>query len=122
MGAASFDYLDVGDSSRTDKSNLRSDVRTALERMNLSIIRFPGGNFASGYHWRDGVGPRQERPARYNQAWRRPVSNRYGTNEFIRFCRAMNIEPYLCVNCGDGNIKRLPIGWNTATAPEKPPW
>jgi len=105
MGAASFDYLDVGDSSRTDKSNLRSDVRTALERMNLSIIRFPGGNFASGYHWRDGVGPRQERPARYNQAWRRPVSNRYGTNEFIRFCRAMNIEPYLCVNCGDGNMK-----------------
>ena len=52
-----FAYLDIGDSPRAGKKNLRNDVRAALERMNFSNIRFPGGNFASGYHWRDGVGP-----------------------------------------------------------------
>ena len=61
-----FAYLDVGDSPQADKNGLRNDVRAALERMNFPNIRFPGGNFASGYRWMDGVGPREERPARYS--------------------------------------------------------
>ena len=100
-----FEYLDLGDSTHADKNNLRNDVRAALERMNFPNVRFPGGNFASGYHWRDGVGPKQQRPARYDLAWRCLVENQYGTNEFIRLCRAFNIEPYLCVNCGDGDMR-----------------
>ena len=100
-----FGYLDLGDSPHADKNNLRSDVRAALERMNFANMRFPGGNFASGYHWRDGVGPRQQRPARYDLAWRCLVENQYGTNEFIRFCKALNMQPYLCVNCGDGDMR-----------------
>ena len=100
-----FAYLDIGDSSHAGKKNLRLDVRDALERMNFSNIRFPGGNFASGYHWRDGVGPRQQRPARYDLAWRCIVQNQYGTNEFLKLCRALNTEPYLCVNCGDGDMR-----------------
>src|SRR5208283_2022834 len=59
-----FKFLDVGDRSKADKTGLRSDVRSALERLNISNIRFPGGNFASGYRWMDGVGPRQVRPTR----------------------------------------------------------
>ncbi len=102
-----FSYLDIGDNADADKSRLPFKVRNALERMNLATIRFPGGNFASGYRWEDGVGPRHERPIRHDLAHNPPriVPNHYGTNEFIRFCRSMNIEPYLCVNCGDGNMR-----------------
>jgi len=100
-----FEYLDIGDSPGADKSALRSDVRKALEQMNFPNIRFPGGNFASGYRWMDGVGPRQERPGRHDLAWRCTIPNQYGTNEFINLCRALNVEPYLCVNCGDGDMR-----------------
>ena len=103
--AARFKYLDIGDSPNANKNVLRGDIRAAIERMNLSNIRWPGGNFASGYHWLDGVGPRQERPARHDLAWNRTETNNYGTNEFIRACREFNIEPYLCVNCGDGDMR-----------------
>ena len=92
------------DAPLADKDGLRSDIRAALERMNLSNIR-SGGNFFSGYHWRDGVGPRQERPARHDLAWNRTISNHFGTNEFIQFCRKLNVEPYLCTNCGDGDMR-----------------
>ena len=100
-----YPYLDVGESKNAEKSKLRKDVREAIERMKLSNIRFPGGNFASGYHWMDGVGPRQERPSRYDLAFRCIVENQYGTNEFIRLCHAFNIKPYLTVNCGDGDCR-----------------
>jgi alpha-N-arabinofuranosidase len=88
-----------------DEDGLRSDVREALQRLNYSIVRFPGGNFVSGYRWMDGVGPRQERPARLDLAWNAIESNQFGTNEFIQFCRKLNIEPYLCINCGDGDMR-----------------
>ena len=100
-----FEYLDIGDSPGADKSVLRNDVRNALERVKLANMRFPGGNFASGYRWMDGVGPRQERPTRHDIAQYSIVANQYGTNEFILLCRAMNIAPYLCVNCGDGDMR-----------------
>ena len=103
--AARFRYLDIGDAPGADKNVLRSDIRAAIERMKLSNIRFPGGNFASGYRWRDGVGPQDQRPARHELAWNRTEPNNYGTNEFIRACRAFSIEPYLCVNCGDGDMR-----------------
>jgi alpha-N-arabinofuranosidase len=97
-------HLNIGDSPQADKSLLRSDIRTALERMNLSIMRF-GGNFFSGYRWMDGVGPKQDRPARHDLAWNRITQNQFGTNEFIQLCRALNVEPYLNVNGGDGSMR-----------------
>lgn len=100
-----FKFLHIGDSPRADKYGLRTDVRKALERLKISNIRFPGGNFASGYRWMDGVGPKQNRPTRKDLAHDCLVTNEYGTDEFVRFCRAMDIEPYLCVNCGDGDMR-----------------
>jgi len=100
-----FKNFDVSDSPRADKSVLRKDIREALERMKFSNIRFPGGDFSSGYRWMDGVGPKHERPTRHELAWSSIISNHYGTNEFMQFCRAMNIEPCLCVNCGDGDMR-----------------
>jgi alpha-N-arabinofuranosidase len=98
------------DSGLADKEGLPSDTRAAYERLNHPNIRFPGGNFASSYDWLDGVGPREKRPVRYSIAWRRNVSNQWGTNEFMQFCRKLNIEPYLCVNCGDGDM-RMAADW-----------
>jgi alpha-N-arabinofuranosidase len=88
-----------------DEGGLRSDVRAAIERLRPSLIRYPGGNFVSGYRWRDGVGPIEERPARSDLAWGSVDPNTFGTNEFIRFCRAIGTEPYLVVNCGDGDAR-----------------
>jgi alpha-L-arabinofuranosidase len=93
------------DSPLADKDGLRSDIRAALERMRMPNIRFPGGNLASGYRWLDGVGPKAERPVRHDLAWNAIVSNQFGTDEFMQFCRKMHIEPYLCANAGDGNIR-----------------
>lgn len=89
----------------SDKLGLRCDVLKALRRLGISVIRYPGGNFASGYHWRDGIGPRNERPPRLDLAWGAVESNRFGTDEFIQFCHQVGAEPYLVVNCGDGSLR-----------------
>ncbi len=68
-------------------------------------MRRSGGNFASGYRWRDGVGPVEDRPARVDLAWGAIEPNTFGTNEFVRFCRTVGAEPYLVVNCGDGDLR-----------------
>jgi alpha-N-arabinofuranosidase len=88
-----------------DKDGFRTDVMKALRRLNMPLIRYPGGNFASGYRWRDGVGPAGERPVRMELAWHDIETNRFGTNEFIDFCRKLKTEPYLVVNCGDGDVR-----------------
>ncbi len=93
------------DSPFADEHGLRTDVLASLRRLRLSVIRYPGGNFASGYHWMDGVGPLSERPTRTDLAWQATETNHFGTNEFIYFCRKLNSEPYLVVNCGDGDIR-----------------
>lgn len=89
----------------SDVEGFREDVLDALKRMRMPLVRYPGGNFASGYRWRDGVGPVEQRPARMDLAWHDLESNRFGTNEFINFCRKINAEPYMVVNCGDGSMR-----------------
>jgi alpha-N-arabinofuranosidase len=76
-----------------------------LKCLQLSNIRYPGGNFTSGYRWMDGVGPLEKRPARSDLAWQSLETNHFGTNEFITFCRKLKAEPYLVVNCGDGTLR-----------------
>jgi alpha-N-arabinofuranosidase len=93
------------DSPLADANGLRSDVRAAIERLRVSQIRYPGGNFVSGYRWRDGVGPVADRPTRADLAWSSLEPNTFGTNEFVRFCRTIGAEPYLVVNAGDGDLR-----------------
>ena len=78
------------------------DVVRLLKESRLPILRWPGGNFVSGYHWEDGVGPAEERPTRPNYAWGGVEPNLFGTDEFIAFCRAVGCEPMICINAGDG--------------------
>ncbi len=65
-----------------------------------TIMRYPGGNFLSGYNWEDGVGPVEKRPRRLDYAWLSTEPNTFGTNEFIDWCRMAGIEPMLAVNLG----------------------
>jgi alpha-N-arabinofuranosidase len=88
----------------SDEQGFRRDVLQAVLPLRVPILRWPGGNFVSGYHWLDGVGPVEERPRRAELAWYAEESNRFGTNEFIRYCRRIGAEPYICVNMGSGTM------------------
>jgi alpha-N-arabinofuranosidase len=78
------------------------DVVLECRKARLPLLRYPGGNFASGYRWREGIGPRERRPIRKNPAWDVVEYNHVGTDEYMDFCRAVGCEPMICVNAGDG--------------------
>jgi alpha-L-arabinofuranosidase len=91
-------------SPHSDENGVRQDVLNAAKKLRASNLRWPGGNFVSGYHWEDGIGPKDQRPARMELAWHGIESNRFGTDEFIQYCRALETEPYICVNLGTGTL------------------
>ncbi len=87
-----------------DARGFRKDVIEATRRLRATNIRWPGGNFVSGYHWMDGIGPPEQRPRRMELAWHTVESNRFGTDEFIEWCRAVPTEPFICLNMGSGTM------------------
>jgi alpha-N-arabinofuranosidase len=84
-------------------NGMRRDTLKLLKELNAPLYRWPGGNFVSGYEWRDGIGDRDRRPPRKNPAWTGVVHNDFGTDEFIEFCREINAEPMIAVNTGFGD-------------------
>jgi alpha-N-arabinofuranosidase len=78
------------------------DVVCFMREARLPLLRFPGGNFVSGYRWRDGIGPRAERPVRPNPAWPEVEWNHVGTDEWLRLCELVGCAALICVNAGDG--------------------
>ncbi|MHC4889141.1 MAG: beta-L-arabinofuranosidase domain-containing protein, partial [Planctomycetota bacterium] len=82
---------------------MRADTLKLLKELNAPMYRWPGGNFVSGYDWRDGIGDRDKRPPRTNPAWTGVEHNDFGFNEFIRFCRLVGAEPLVTVNTGFGD-------------------
>ena len=90
-------------SSLSDSNGYRRDVADAVKKLGVSILRWPGGNFSSNYHWRDGIGPRDKRPPRLEMAWGTVESNRFGTHEFLNYCEMVKTEPYVCANLGTGS-------------------
>jgi alpha-N-arabinofuranosidase len=86
-----------------DEHGLRQDVMEAIRELNPTILRYPGGNFVSNYHWMDGVGP--ERKAQIDLAWHVLEPNTFGTNEFMKFVQQVGAEPYFTVNMGTGTIE-----------------
>ena len=82
----------------------RADTLALLKELDSPVYRWPGGNFVSGYDWRDGIGPRDKRPPRKNPAWRGVEHNDVGIHEFIELCRLLDTEPYIAVNTGKGTI------------------
>ena len=88
-----------------DEDGLRTDVLEALRRIRVPILRWPGGCYVSAYHWQDGVGP-QRRP-RFDKAWRVEDPNTFGTDEYVRLCRKIGCEPYICTNAGTGTAEEM---------------
>lgn len=93
------------ESPLADEHGLRTDVIEAVRDLHVPVIRYPGGNFVSNYHWLDGVGPADQRVPRMELAWSRLETNEFGTNEFIEFAREVGAEPYFSVNMGTGTIE-----------------
>jgi alpha-L-arabinofuranosidase len=83
-----------------DERGFRKDVLALVRELAPTMMRYPGGNFVSGYNWEDGVGPKGQRPRRLDLAWMSTEPNTFGTNEFIDWCRAAGVEPMLAVNLG----------------------
>jgi alpha-L-arabinofuranosidase len=83
-----------------DANGFRRDVLDLTKELGVTIVRYPGGNFLSGYNWEDGVGPKDKRPKRLDLAWGSTETNEFGTNEFMTWCKAVGIEPMLAVNLG----------------------
>ncbi len=88
-----------------DGETLNPDVLALVKAMRPTHIRYPGGNFASDYHWEEGVGPRDARPSHYDRAWHVEDLNLVGTDEFMAFCRAVGADAYLVVNDGSGTAE-----------------
>ena len=83
-----------------DENGFRGDVLELTKELGPTIVRYPGGNFLSGYDWEDGVGPKDKRPTKLDLAWHTTETNQFGTNEFIVWCEKANIEPMFAVNLG----------------------
>lgn len=94
------DFVTIYPDDHVNKAD--PEVVSYLRDVDLPLLRWPGGNFVSGYHWRDGVGPVEERQSRINPAWGHGESNLFGTAEFVSFCETIGCEPVICVNAGDG--------------------
>ena len=102
MGRAVYQGVYDPASPQADPDGLRADVRDALLRLNMTAMRYPGGNFASGYHWLDGIGPADQRPTVRELAWQSLEPNQFGTEEYLRLCRKLGWTPMLTVNLGTG--------------------
>jgi alpha-N-arabinofuranosidase len=97
-------------SSIPNEDGLRLDVIRAFSSIGASIIRWPGGCFADTYHWMDGIGPIEYRPRRINIWWGGEETNEFGTDEFVKLCKLVGAEPYICVNVGSGSPEEA-LAW-----------
>ena len=89
-------------SQLSDSDGFRRDVLEAARNLDVTLLRWPGGNFSSNYHWMDGIGPRDQRPRRIEMAWGTVEDNRFGTHEFLTYVQKLGAEPYICANLGTG--------------------
>ena len=89
----------------SDEDGLRKDVLEAMRRIKVPVLRWPGGCFVSSYHWKDAVG--ENRKPLFDKAWRVEEPNTFGTDEYIRMCRKIGCEPYICTNAGTGTAEEM---------------
>jgi alpha-N-arabinofuranosidase len=105
MGRCIYEGIYDPKSPHADEDGLRKDVMALLKEQGYTVLRYPGGNFLSGYNWLDGVGPKEQRPRRRELAWQSIETNQFGTDEFMKFCKKTGIAPMMGVNLGTGNIE-----------------
>ncbi|MEU2283681.1 alpha-N-arabinofuranosidase [Streptomyces sp. NPDC013178] len=91
--------------AQADADGLRRDVLELVRELGVTTVRYPGGNFVSGYRWEDSVGPREERPTRLDLAWKSTETNEFGLGEFMDFCAKTGMEPMMAVNLGTRGVE-----------------
>ena len=87
-----------------DENGFRKDFIQLIKELKIPVVRWPGGNFVSGYNWEDGIGPKDQRPARRDLAWNRIESNQMGTDEYVKLCNLIGAENFICINAGTGTL------------------
>ena len=102
MGRAIYGGVYEPGSELSDEEGFRLDVLEKIKELDVPILRWPGGNFVSGYHWTDGLGPKENRPKKRELAWDTVESNRFGTHEFMELIRRIEADACICVNLGLG--------------------
>lgn len=101
-----------------DEKGFRKDVIELVKELKMPIVRYPGGNFVSGYNWEDGIGPKDKRPKRLELAWRTIETNQVGVNEFAEWAGLVDSEVMMAVNLGRGAPMLRETWWNTAIIPK----
>lgn len=108
LGRLIYDGLWVGPDSKVSNTHgLRNDIVSALKELSIPVLRWPGGCFADEYHWKDGIGPREQRPKRPNASWGGVDTNAFGTHEFMELCEMLGAEPYINGNLGSGTPQEM---------------
>ncbi len=109
LGRCIYGGLFVGrDSPIPNVNGMRTDVVEALKKLQVPVLRWPGGCFADEYHWRDGIGPQENRRRMVNTNWGGVVEdNSFGTHEFLELCRQIGCEPYITANVGSGSVREM---------------
>jgi alpha-N-arabinofuranosidase len=102
LGRAIYEGIYDPGSSLSDSNGFRQDVMDEVRQMGVPIIRYPGGNFVSGYNWLDGVGPKKARPRVLDKAWNTIDTNQFGTDEFMAWCKLVGSLPLMGLNLGTG--------------------
>jgi alpha-N-arabinofuranosidase len=109
LGRCFYDGIWVGEDSEIPNTRgIRSDIVEALKKIKIPVLRWPGGCFADEYHWKDGIGPRENRPSMVNTHWGQVTeNNHFGTHEFLDLCEQLGCEPYICGNVGSGTVLEM---------------
>jgi alpha-N-arabinofuranosidase len=109
LGRCIYEGVWVGeDSSIANTRGIRNDTVVALKKLDIPVLRWPGGCFADEYHWKDGIGPRDKRPKIINTHWGSVVeNNHFGTHEFLDLCEQVGAQPYICGNVGSGSPQEM---------------
>jgi alpha-N-arabinofuranosidase len=92
------------ESPLADENGFRKDFVELVKELKVPVVRWPGGNYVSGYNWEDGIGPKDQRPARLDLAWNQIESNQMGTDEYVKLCELIGAESFICINAGLGTL------------------
>src|ERR1041385_8851276 len=109
LGRGIYEGVWVGeDSAIPNTHGYRNDVVAALKKLHVPVVRWPGGCFADEYHWREGIGPRPERPVKINTTWGGvEETNAFGTHEFLNFAELIGADAYIAGNVGSGSPREM---------------
>ncbi|MGZ5403455.1 MAG: alpha-N-arabinofuranosidase, partial [Nocardioides sp.] len=122
MGRCVYTGIYEPDHPTADGRGFRGDVLDLVRELGPTIVRYPGGNFVSGYRWEDGVGPLEDRPRRLDLAWRSLESNQVGVDEFVQWCRDAGTEPMMAVNLGTRGVREAVDLLEYCNHPEGTAW